>query len=197
MLWIVPYISPDSPAFRELEAAGLLLRGVDGHTALRRWWNGVSAVLDLSNPGAADWFHGRAEALLALGVDGFKFDGADVADFRDDDLTGGVRRFCQALPPREHRLSLILLDAQIPQRLGLVANPHRITGRIEDETAHPGLVVGLRLSLRSEERLEVSVVVGEGPGVDIDLRRREFGAGMEVPPFGDLDVLIGLGRAPW
>lgn len=90
MLWVVPYISPDSPAFRELEAAGLLLRGADGHTALRRWWNGVSAVLDLSNPGAADWFHGRAEALLALGVDGFKFDGADVADFRDDDLTGGL-----------------------------------------------------------------------------------------------------------
>lgn len=90
MLWVVPYISPDSPAFRELEAAGLLLRGADGLTALRRWWNGISAILDLSNPRAVDWFHERAEALLALGVDGFKFDGADVADFRTDDLTRGL-----------------------------------------------------------------------------------------------------------
>lgn len=90
MLWVVPYISPDSPAFRELEAAGLLLCGTDGQTALRRWWNGVSALLDLSNPQAVDWFHDRADALLALGVDGFKFDGADVSDFRDDDQTGGL-----------------------------------------------------------------------------------------------------------
>lgn len=90
MLWVVPYVSPDSPAFRELEAAGLLLRAADGQTALRRWWNGVSALLDLSEPRAAEWFHSRAEALLALGVDGFKFDGADVADFREDDLTRGL-----------------------------------------------------------------------------------------------------------
>ncbi|WP_218192332.1 glycoside hydrolase family 31 protein [Brachybacterium vulturis] len=91
MLWVVPYISPDSPAFRRLEGAGLLLRGADGHTALRRWWNGVSAVLDLSEPQAVQWFHEQADALCALGVDGFKFDGADVGDFRDDDLTGGLR----------------------------------------------------------------------------------------------------------
>ncbi|ASK65912.1 hypothetical protein CFK39_08805 [Brachybacterium avium] len=91
MLWMVPYISPDSPAFRRLEGAGLLLRGADGHTALRRWWNGVSAVLDLSEPRAVQWFHEQADALRALGVDGFKFDGADVGDFRDDDLTGGLR----------------------------------------------------------------------------------------------------------
>lgn len=90
MLWVVPYISPDSAAFRELEGAGLLLRCADGHTALRRWWNGISAVLDLADPQAVHWFHQRADALRDLGVDGFKFDGADVADFRDDDLTGGL-----------------------------------------------------------------------------------------------------------
>lgn len=114
----------------------------------------------------------------------------------DDDLTGGVRRLGQPLPPGEHRLPLIFLDAQIPQCLGLVPDPHRVTGGVEDEAAHPGLVVGLRLSLRSEERLQLSVVVGEGPGIDVDLRRGEFGAGAEVPAFGDGDVVIGIGRAP-
>lgn len=90
MLWVVPYVSPDSPAFRELERQGLLLVAADGSPALRRWWNGVSAILDLSNPDAVAWFHDRAAALIDLGVDGFKFDGADVGDFRADDRTGGL-----------------------------------------------------------------------------------------------------------
>lgn len=91
MLWVVPYISPDSPAFRALEPAGLLLKAADGNPAIRRWWNGFSAILDLSDPDAVAWFHDRADALLELGVDGFKFDGADVGDFRADDLTGGLQ----------------------------------------------------------------------------------------------------------
>lgn len=90
MLWVVPYISPDSPAFRDLEREGLLLRAADGQPAIRRWWNGFSAILDLSDPAAVAWFHDRADALIDLGVDGFKFDGADVGDFRSDDLTGGL-----------------------------------------------------------------------------------------------------------
>src|SRR5699024_11209499 len=80
-----------SPTFRELEQSGLLLRAADGTIALRRWWNGISALLDLSDPAAITWFHERADALLGLGVDGFKFDGADVGDFRADDRTGGLR----------------------------------------------------------------------------------------------------------
>src|SRR5690625_6084822 len=36
MLWVVPYISPDSPAFRDLEREGLLLRAADGLPAIRR-----------------------------------------------------------------------------------------------------------------------------------------------------------------
>src|SRR5699024_9550772 len=51
----------------------------------------ISALLDLSDPAAITWFHERADALLGLGVDGFKFDGADVGDFRADDRTGGLR----------------------------------------------------------------------------------------------------------
>lgn len=86
IVWLVPFVSPDSAVFRELEARGLMLRDRHGRTAIRRWWNGLSAVLDLSNPEARQWIRGRLDALCELGVDGFKFDGADLYDFHDDDL---------------------------------------------------------------------------------------------------------------
>lgn len=90
MLWLVPFVSPDSAAFRELEKDGLLVRDSDGGTAIRRWWNGFSALLDLSHPRAIAWLVDQLDALREVhGVDGFKFDGGDVRDFRPDDLTHG------------------------------------------------------------------------------------------------------------
>lgn len=58
VLWLMPSISPDSPTFRRLEADGLLLRNADGGTAIRRWWNGYSAILDYTNPLARAWLRG-------------------------------------------------------------------------------------------------------------------------------------------
>ncbi len=86
VLWVVPFISPDSLAFRECERDGLLVRNADGTTAVRRWWNGFSALLDLSNPAAVAWFTDQLDALVDLGVAGFKFDAGDVRDYRADDL---------------------------------------------------------------------------------------------------------------
>ena len=56
MVWVVPFVSPDSETFRQLDGRGLLLRDANGHTAVRRWWNGISALLDLSNPETISWF---------------------------------------------------------------------------------------------------------------------------------------------
>ena len=87
MLWLVPYISPDGPNFRRLEADGLLLRGADGATAIRRWWNGFSAILDSSNPQALWWLRAELDALVdAYGIDGFKFDGGDSRDYLRGDI---------------------------------------------------------------------------------------------------------------
>ena len=85
IVWLVPFVSPDSAVFRELENRGLMLRDKHNRTAIRRWWNGLSAVLDLSNPETITWIRERLDALCALGVDGFKFDGADLYDFHADD----------------------------------------------------------------------------------------------------------------
>ncbi|GHV09751.1 glycoside hydrolase [Spirochaetia bacterium] len=86
MLWTCPFISPDSAVFRELKTAGLLLRDSGGSIVVREWWNGYSAVLDLSNPAAAEWYHRQNRFLMdQYEIDGFKFDAGDAKYYRDDD----------------------------------------------------------------------------------------------------------------
>ena len=86
MLWVCPFVSPDSGVFRELEKQGCLICGADGETAVRKWWNGYSAVLDLTNPKTVDWFKGQLNHLRTeYGVDGFKFDAGDPEYYRADD----------------------------------------------------------------------------------------------------------------
>ncbi|MDR1274564.1 MAG: glycoside hydrolase family 31 protein, partial [Odoribacteraceae bacterium] len=79
MLWVCPFISPDSPEYRALASKGFLLkrRGTNA-PAVISWWNGQSACLDLTRPGATDYLIGELKRLQALyGVDGFKFDAGD------------------------------------------------------------------------------------------------------------------------
>jgi len=78
MVWICPFVSPDSPEFRELEAKGYLLRNPNGGTAILNWWNGYSACYDLTNPEAAEAFvQLLRNAQTKYGIDGFKFDAGD------------------------------------------------------------------------------------------------------------------------
>ena len=87
ILWMCPWVSMDSPAYR------LLTRGIDPFKSERfpvgglyrnekndvvpvTWWNGVSALLDFTDPRGRDWFTGELDRLVAdYGVDGFKLDG--------------------------------------------------------------------------------------------------------------------------
>jgi dienelactone hydrolase len=97
MLWICPFITSDTPTFRELEEKKLLLLDSEGNKnadwksvskpLLMRWWNGYSAHLDLTNPDAFKWLHERLNFLRKeYGVDGFKLDAGDVNDFIVDNL---------------------------------------------------------------------------------------------------------------
>ncbi len=97
MLWIAPYVSGDIPAYRELTKNGGLLRKnkkitkIDKNDILLQrtntkstpqmveWWNGQSAVLDLTNPVDKKWFKAQLDHLQQeYGVDGFKFDAGDA-----------------------------------------------------------------------------------------------------------------------
>ena len=94
LLWMCPFVSMDSPAFRLLEHG----RSPDtckpqprggfhvcpgGHKAQAvEWWNGVSALLDFSHPNGRRWFCGELDRLRRdYGVDGFKFDGGSVGNY--------------------------------------------------------------------------------------------------------------------
>ena len=88
MLWICPFVSPDSETFRYLEKEGLLVSDKQNKAAaIVRWWNGASAVLDFSNPKAVAWFKNRLDALMNdYRIDGFKFDAGDADFYAGEDM---------------------------------------------------------------------------------------------------------------
>lgn len=80
MVWVSPFVSPDSPEYRYCSEKGYLVTQADGKTpAIVRWWNGASAVYNLTCPAAAAYLEGELrDAQAKYGIDGFKFDGGDV-----------------------------------------------------------------------------------------------------------------------
>src|SRR4029079_1789423 len=55
MLWVCPYVSPDSAMYRLLSKKGFLLQTENGESVIRQWWNGHSAMIDYSLDAAGDW----------------------------------------------------------------------------------------------------------------------------------------------
>lgn len=105
MLWICPFISPDTEVYRDLRARRALLleqptdpavtwKNAKTEPNLVRWWNGASAVLDFTNPTAVTWFNDQLAGLARqYGVDGFKFDAGDMGFY-----TGPVLSYAPATP---------------------------------------------------------------------------------------------------
>ena len=86
MLWVTPNVACAGPHYYPLRDKGYLLRDKDGKIAIREWWTGFTAVLDLTHPEASRWYHGELRRLMeCYGVDGFKFDAGDVYFYQDDD----------------------------------------------------------------------------------------------------------------
>ncbi len=101
MLWVCPFISPDTEVFRELFQKKLLLMSNEGNInlewkdatipALTNWWNGYSAVLDFSNPEAVKWYQEQLEFITReYGFDGFKLDAGDP-EFYSHNIISYVR----------------------------------------------------------------------------------------------------------
>jgi len=105
MLWICPFVSPDSEVFRDLAEKGMLIldpqktqdilwANTKNRAAIIRWWNGASACLDLSNPKTQQWFKDRLDHLVNdFGVDGFKLDAGDAGFY-----TGGLVTYIPGTP---------------------------------------------------------------------------------------------------
>ena len=129
MLWVVPFVSPDSAVYRDLAKQGLLhLEEGAKRPAIIRWWNGASAMLDLSNPKARQWFDARLRHLTeTFGVDGYKFDAGDarfysekIAAFQPSNPNEHTTHFARIglnFPLNEFRASWKMAGLPLAQRL--------------------------------------------------------------------------------
>jgi alpha-glucosidase (family GH31 glycosyl hydrolase) len=107
MIWVCPFISPDTEVFRYLKREKLLLFENKGDTsvpwervtdvAIVNWWNGYSAVMDFTNPNAVLWYQTQLDSMKSIyNIDGFKFDAGDPEYYR-----GNTVAFKKA-SPNEH-----------------------------------------------------------------------------------------------
>lgn len=127
MLWVCPFISADSLKFREALAQNILIKDENCEPYIVHWWNGYSAVLDMSNPAAASWLQKQLDALTALGVDGFKFDAGDSMHYLRKNKTFGNttpneqsllwERFGEKYAFNEYRVTFRAGGAPVLQRL--------------------------------------------------------------------------------
>lgn len=88
MLWVSPFVSPDSQEFRYLRDKGYLVMNAEGREpAIMNWWNGFSACYDLSNPAAFEHFRMTlAQMQEEYDIDGFKFDAGDPERYQSKDI---------------------------------------------------------------------------------------------------------------
>src|SRR5258708_20793606 len=106
VLGVAPGVPHDRRRYQQLASKRFLLlaenqpysdesqfeAGLEQAPALQRWWNGASAVLDLSNPAAFAWFQGELDRLTEhYDIDGFKFDGGDPFRYQPTDISYAPR----------------------------------------------------------------------------------------------------------
>lgn len=130
MMWICPFVSPDCDVYRDLSSKGYFLKEPVGNDPLIvRWWNGASAVLDFTNPGAVKWFSSQLQFLSeTYGVDGFKLDAGDsyfynqpsksfIPNATPNDHTYSFQQFGLEYPLNEYRSSWKMGGQPLAQRL--------------------------------------------------------------------------------
>ena len=110
MLWMCPFVSADTPAYRKLRTEGGLFLcsnyirdgdypvyvkpGSEPDPALFRWWNGKSAQVDLTHPNGVKWMTDVLDGLVRdFGVDGFKLDAGDLCYFHAENTYRVMRPF--------------------------------------------------------------------------------------------------------
>jgi len=87
MVWVCPFVSADCDVYRALAKKKAFFMEKPNDPAMVTWWNGKSAMLDLSNPAAKAWFTDELARLQkTYGVDGFKLDAGDTCFYKDSYL---------------------------------------------------------------------------------------------------------------
>lgn len=100
LLWVTPFVSANGPQFvRSLHpfigtnpemAKNLYSRTEDGEIAIVKWWNGTSAILDMTKKCDRDFLEKQLRFLVdEYKVDGFKFDGGTTEHYSDKNVING------------------------------------------------------------------------------------------------------------
>lgn len=91
MLWVVPYLSVCSPVFRPhwFDKDNHFCRTYDDQPAIDHWWNGYTTSFNMCLEGDRKIFADQLSALMnEYGIDGFKFDGGNVKNYRPSAVNG-------------------------------------------------------------------------------------------------------------
>ncbi|RCX12539.1 alpha-D-xyloside xylohydrolase [Anaerobacterium chartisolvens] len=73
-VWINPYIAQKSCLFKEGMDNGYFIKTKDGDVWQWDKWQAGMAIVDFTNPRAAEWFKSKLKRLIDMGVDCFKTD---------------------------------------------------------------------------------------------------------------------------
>lgn len=143
MLWVSPYVTPDTVQYRELRDLDLLIKTPEDKPFMLEWWNGFSAVLDFSNPKANEWMDDQLTKLMELGIAGFKFDGGDSQYYKADNVTyGNVTPDEQSYLWGKFGAKYALNEFRITSKAGGMSLLQRLADKDHDwgETGVPSLV---------------------------------------------------------
>ena len=103
MLWICPFVSPDSEIYRELREKNVFMLDKSGEPAIFRWWNGASAELDLTRSEGVEWFKGELNRLKNdFGIDGFKFDAGESWYYTNSKVVGANLKSTKGVSSLDH-----------------------------------------------------------------------------------------------
>lgn len=88
MLWVSPFVTPDSEESRYLRQKGYLVKKKGSQQpAILNWWNGSSACYDLSNPEAYNHLRNALRKMQQdYNIDGFKFDAGDPERYLKEEV---------------------------------------------------------------------------------------------------------------
>jgi alpha-glucosidase (family GH31 glycosyl hydrolase) len=141
-LWVHPFVNVDSRTYAEPRFRELLVKDLRGEPGLMKWWQGVAAAWDMSNPKAAAEFRARLDGLMKrYGFDGFKFDGGDINLLPQDIQTAGhISRF--EYPDIYNREAAAHYGWE-ETRVGVYSQPLGVVQRLIDKQSVWGLENGL------------------------------------------------------
>ncbi|EJD05670.1 alpha-glucosidase [Fomitiporia mediterranea MF3/22] len=103
-VWINPYVSQLSPIFDEAVEGGFLVKRSDGTPWQWDLWQPGLGIVDITNPGARDWYAAKLNALINLGVDCFK------TDFGERIPHANVKFFDGSDPKRMHNAYSVIYN---------------------------------------------------------------------------------------